>query len=111
MKSTIAEQMTFMPAPGEGVGYWYKRFQQHFKISPNDKHMSAPGMPWIPVTIANVHDGAAQTPKLHNALSHLSQTYPPIEGSIPQYIWNSALTFWFTDNDDAVMFKLALPHL
>lgn len=100
-----------MPIAGENIMQWYHRFQMQFGKSPTDRHMSAPGMPWIPITIADTNDGSLQTPKLHNALNYLAQQPADSTTIATPYIWNGRLTFWFSDNDAAVVFKLALPSL
>lgn len=111
MKSTAALQLSFMPLPGERIGQWATRFQAHFSALPTEKHLSAPGMPWVAVSIAKAEDGTTQTRKLHNALGFLQEQYPDSDTNAPSYFWPGKLVFWFDDEDCAVLFKLALPNI
>jgi hypothetical protein len=111
MKTSAEKRMTFMPNPGESVGAWANRFLTAFSVLPTDAHLSATGMPWVQVTIATSADGVDQTPKLHKALGFLNGKYPPDEIVDTPYMWTGKLTFWFSDADEAVLFKLALPNL
>jgi hypothetical protein len=105
----MEKQMSFMPQPNEQISVWAGRFLQRFKIMPYDQHLAAPGMPWVSVTVASNSDGKEQTALLHRTLQFLAEKYP--EDVAAPYVWTGKSVFWFTDYDEAVVFKLALPNI
>lgn len=98
----------FPPLPNEQISVWAARFNAKFRTMPDDRHLRATEH-WVCVEITNAKDGTQQTDKLHNALNMLSTEYDGIEEQ--PFYWSGKSNIWFTDDDEAVMFKLKLPSL